>query len=143
MDMQSIRVSRNEFPNDNMIWSINSVSPDWSNLCLVTAASNPTEFFGHLLRYSKLCNQIVTLKDVNGEPITEPASQAEAFADRYREIHRRDTEKPTPYIHREAISMTPLLIEATVVQHAFISRNPHKGQGRDSLYPVVLKAIHP
>ncbi len=42
------------------------------------AASNRREFFGHLQRDSKLRDQIVTQKDINGEPITDPAFQAEA-----------------------------------------------------------------
>ncbi len=107
------------------------------------AASNRKEFLGHLARDSKLRYQIVTLKDINGEHITEPASQAEAFADRFWEIHRRDTGKPTPHIHREAISIPPLLIEGTVVLHALSPVNLHKGQGPYSLHPAVLKAISP
>ncbi len=66
------------------------------------AASNPKEFFGHLQRDSRLGTQITTLKDSNSEPITDPTSQAETCADRFLEIHRLDTGKPTPPIHREA-----------------------------------------
>ncbi len=54
--------------------------------------------FGHLQRHSKLLDQTVTLKDINGEPITDPSSQAEAFKDRFREVHRKNTGKPTPQI---------------------------------------------
>ncbi len=48
------------------------------------AASNPKEFFGHLQRDSRLRTQVTTLKERNNEPITDPASQAETFADRFR-----------------------------------------------------------
>ncbi len=47
-------------------------------------ASNLNFFFGHLQRNPKLLNEIVTLKDINGESITDPPSQAETFADRFR-----------------------------------------------------------
>ncbi len=105
------------------------------------AASSPKEFFGHLQRDSRLRTQITTLKDSSSEPITDPTSQTETFADRFRAIHRLDTDKPTPPIHREAQPMPPLHIETAVVQHALASLNPHKGQGPASLYPAVLREI--
>ncbi len=105
------------------------------------AASNPKEFFGHLQRGFRLRTQITTLKDSNSDPITDLTSEAVVFGDRFREIHRLDTSKPTPPIHRDAHSMPPLQIETAVVQHALASLNPHKGQGPVSLHPAVLEAI--
>ncbi len=103
--------------------------------------SNPKEIFGHLQRDSRLRIQISTLKESKSEPITDPNSQAKTFADRFRDIQRLDTGKPTPTIHREAHPIPPLQIETDVVQHVLASLNHHKGQRPDSIYPAVLKAI--
>ncbi len=99
------------------------------------AASYPkTIFFGHMQHDSKLPNQIIALKHIHSEPTTEPASQSEAFAGHFREIHKWDTAKPTPHIHKGAILMPPMLIEANVVQHTLTSRILHKG--RDLSYLI-------
>ncbi len=65
----------------------------------------------------------MTLEDSNNEPITDPASQAKAFADRFRKMHRLDMGKP---IHGTAQPMPPLQIETAVVQHALVAVTPTK-----------------
>ncbi len=103
-----------------------------TNLAQKAATYPKIMFFGHLQHDSKLPNQIVALKHIHSEPTTEPASQSETFAAHFRELHTRDTAKPTSHIHGEAILMPYMLIEANFVQHTLTPRIPHKGIRRFS-----------
>ncbi len=74
-------------------------------------------------RYFNLHNQITTLKDSDREPITDPTSQTEAFAECFQDIHNLDTEKRTSSTHRQAKSMPTLQIKNPVLQRTLVSRN--------------------
>ncbi len=75
--------------------------------------------------------------------ICDPESQANTFANHFRDVFCPDQGTPTPAINTNTQPIPLFVITSTEVSKALESLNPNKGPGPDSLHPVILKTLAP
>ncbi len=106
--------------------------------------SNPKRFFSHVQRNKRLTNKVVTLKDQDGQTVSDPKAQSELFAEMFSSIYREDTKQEPPPLPVVEVELMPLpIISPQLVYKELLCLRPNKSQGPDEIHPAILRELAP